>query len=450
VTRAARGAGAKRALVALFLAVGRAGPAVAQAAVPPADSAAPIDSAIARDTALERRTAEIAARLRCPVCQGLSILDSPSELAQNMRRLVRDQLAAGRTPAEIEAYFINSYGEWVLLKPPARGANLTVWLLPGLLLLGGGWVVWVAVRRWVRQGAAGGGGSAGTAVPEAGSPQGGAVAAVLPATLPELQARRDALRRALSELDAELADGELTRENYDLLKRRDETELAAVRAALKQRRAPPAAAARPQPAARPRRRVPPAVMWGGGIVAFGVVAVISLRGSVATRTGDNPMTGIQFGGGDEPAPAIGAPIDAAQLASLEGRVARDSNDYAALLELGHLYLRQQRMQPAAVVSIRAIQLRPRAKESGEGFAHLAMILWSSSDVEPALQAIEQALQLDPNQPEALLYKGIILFAGANDPAGAVSAWERYLEVAPPGAETARVRGMLEAARQQAR
>ena len=100
--------------------------------------------------------------------------------------------------------------------------------------------------------------------------------------------------------------------------------------------------------------------------------------------------------------------------------------------------------------MKAVQLRPRAKESAEAFAHLGMILWGANELEPGLQAIEQALALSPDLPEALLFKGIILFAGANKPREAISAWERYLEVAPPGAETARVRGMLEMAREQAR
>ena len=63
------------------------------------------------DPALEKRTSEVASALRCPVCQGLSIQDSPSELAQQMRSLVRDQLAAGKSPEEVRRYFISKYGE---------------------------------------------------------------------------------------------------------------------------------------------------------------------------------------------------------------------------------------------------------------------------------------------------------------------------------------------------
>lgn len=107
----------------------------------------PADSA-----ALEALTSSVAAQLRCPVCQGLSIQDSPTELALEMRAVVRDQLAAGRTPDEVRAYFVSKYGEWILLEPKAEGFNLAVYLLPVFVLILGGGTVVLAVRRWTRQG----------------------------------------------------------------------------------------------------------------------------------------------------------------------------------------------------------------------------------------------------------------------------------------------------------
>jgi cytochrome c-type biogenesis protein CcmH len=79
---------------------------------------------VTRDSALEARTSSVAAQLRCPVCQGLSIQDSPSDLAQSMRAVVRDQLAAGKTPDEVKAYYVSKYGEWILLAPKPSGFNL--------------------------------------------------------------------------------------------------------------------------------------------------------------------------------------------------------------------------------------------------------------------------------------------------------------------------------------
>ena len=99
---------------------------------------------------LEKRTSAVAAELRCPVCQGLSIQDSPSELALQMRGVVRDQLAAGRTPDEVKRYFVAKYGEWILLEPQAQGFNILVYVLPIAAVLGGIAIVATAVRRWSR------------------------------------------------------------------------------------------------------------------------------------------------------------------------------------------------------------------------------------------------------------------------------------------------------------
>ncbi|HEY7567245.1 MAG TPA: cytochrome c-type biogenesis protein CcmH [Gemmatimonadaceae bacterium] len=99
---------------------------------------------------LEQRTSAVASHLRCPVCQGLSIQDSPSELAQQMRGVVRDQLAAGRTPEEVKQYFTEKYGEWILLEPEAHGFNVLVYILPVAAVVVGALVVVLAVRRWSR------------------------------------------------------------------------------------------------------------------------------------------------------------------------------------------------------------------------------------------------------------------------------------------------------------
>lgn len=102
------------------------------------------------DSALDARTSAVAGELRCPVCQGVSIQESPSELAGQMRAVVRDQLRTGRTPDQVKAYFVSKYGEWILLEPKPRGFNLIVYALPAAVILGGLGVVVFAVRRWTR------------------------------------------------------------------------------------------------------------------------------------------------------------------------------------------------------------------------------------------------------------------------------------------------------------
>jgi cytochrome c-type biogenesis protein CcmH len=104
----------------------------------------------ATDSVLEARTAQVASQLRCPVCQGLSIQDSPSELSQQMRAVVKDQLRAGKSPDEVKAYFISKYGEWILLEPKAKGFNILVYAMPVLLVVVGLGVIFTAVRKWTR------------------------------------------------------------------------------------------------------------------------------------------------------------------------------------------------------------------------------------------------------------------------------------------------------------
>jgi cytochrome c-type biogenesis protein CcmH len=94
---------------------------------------------------------EVAVQLRCVVCQNLSVADSPSEMASQMRAIIRERLAAGESPAEVQRYFVERYGEWILLAPPRRGFNLLVWLLPLAAVLAGLAAAAMLIRRWTRR-----------------------------------------------------------------------------------------------------------------------------------------------------------------------------------------------------------------------------------------------------------------------------------------------------------
>jgi cytochrome c-type biogenesis protein CcmH/NrfF len=97
--------------------------------------------------ALERRTQEVASLIRCPVCQGSSIAESPSTMAQNMKSETRDMLALGYDQEQVIHYFELAYGEFIRLQPKADGFGALVWLLPALVLVGGAGAVAFAVRR---------------------------------------------------------------------------------------------------------------------------------------------------------------------------------------------------------------------------------------------------------------------------------------------------------------
>jgi cytochrome c-type biogenesis protein CcmH len=114
--------------------------------------AAALSSASAQSNAVSEDTVhEVATQLRCVVCQNLSVADSPSEMAGQMRAIIRERLAAGESPGEVQRYFVQRYGEWILLSPPRRGFNLLVWLLPLVFVMAGLVVVAILVRQWTRR-----------------------------------------------------------------------------------------------------------------------------------------------------------------------------------------------------------------------------------------------------------------------------------------------------------
>ena len=87
---------------------------------------------------IDDQVKEISYLLMCPVCQGQSVGESNSNLAHDMRDLIRKQLEEGKSKEEILAYFVNSYGESILASPPPKGINWLLWLLPGVAIVFGG------------------------------------------------------------------------------------------------------------------------------------------------------------------------------------------------------------------------------------------------------------------------------------------------------------------------
>lgn len=100
------------------------------------------------------RIAEITTELRCPVCQGLSVKDSTSETARQMRDLVAQRVREGKTNAQIEAEFRAAYGDWILLAPPVASWSGLVWLVPFAAVAGGLVLVTGRLRRAEPQGLA--------------------------------------------------------------------------------------------------------------------------------------------------------------------------------------------------------------------------------------------------------------------------------------------------------
>jgi cytochrome c-type biogenesis protein CcmH len=111
-----------------------------------------LTSGVAAAPVADETVTAVASKLRCVVCQNLSVADSPSEMARQMRDLIRERLGQGETPEQVIAYFEARYGDFVLLTPRFdRGLNALVWLAPFAAVLVGLVAVLRMTRRWSRR-----------------------------------------------------------------------------------------------------------------------------------------------------------------------------------------------------------------------------------------------------------------------------------------------------------
>jgi cytochrome c-type biogenesis protein CcmH len=102
---------------------------------------------LAADPVLEKRMIGLAEKLRCLVCQNESLASSHAELAEDLRREVREQMSKGKSDQEIIDYLVSKYGDFVLYEPPMKSYTLLLWFGPFALLLAGGGVLVFQLRK---------------------------------------------------------------------------------------------------------------------------------------------------------------------------------------------------------------------------------------------------------------------------------------------------------------
>ena len=105
------------------------------------------------DPVEEQRARDLSREIRCVVCQSQSIADSDADIAKELRVLIREQIAAGKSDDEIRAYLVARYGDFVLFKPPFKASTLVLWIGPFAILIAGGIGVAVFLRRRAPSGA---------------------------------------------------------------------------------------------------------------------------------------------------------------------------------------------------------------------------------------------------------------------------------------------------------
>lgn len=99
------------------------------------------------DPTPEDRVATLGAAIKCPVCQGEAIIDSPSETASAMMELLEEKVAAGETDQQIIDFFQSRFGDGIYLDPPFEGKTVVVWLTPVAAVAGGLWLISRRRRR---------------------------------------------------------------------------------------------------------------------------------------------------------------------------------------------------------------------------------------------------------------------------------------------------------------
>ena len=107
-----------------------------------ADQATPTEN----DPVTAARAVHLGSELRCLVCQNQTIADSNAELAVDLRRQIREQIAAGKTDDQIIGFMVGRYGEFVLYRPRFKATTLLLWLGPALLVLAGFWTLARSLR----------------------------------------------------------------------------------------------------------------------------------------------------------------------------------------------------------------------------------------------------------------------------------------------------------------
>ena len=386
---------------------------------------------------LEDQTRAIASELRCVVCQNLSVADSPSDTAQEMRAIIRDQVAAGKSPQQIKDYFVSKYGEWVLLAPTTKGFSLFAWVLPYIVLIAGLALGVMFLRSWTKrkkQGAA-------KAVDAALLARVRTEAAAdddTPLDLEDSSERSNLLQERarlyadLKELEFDFQAGKLSEADYTGLRGDIEIKAATIleqldrisKPAPQKKPGDQSAAVQPPQATtgkdRPGVRGWQLAVGGAFLLVFGVTVGVLLTNSLRSRdAGQGSITGDFLTG--------------------TGSAGGSGNEVASVLQEGKTAFSKQDWQKAIESFKKVLAVDPNQPEA---HAYMGAILLQAGHADGALMAFDKALSQNPNFPMALWGKGMALYQGKKDFAGARQVFEKLLQLLPAGDDRNEIQKLL--------
>lgn len=348
------------------------------------------------------RTEQIASKIRCPFCNGESIADATSQVARDLEIVIGEQVAAGMSNDEIFDYFAARYGENLLLDPPLLGWGVALWVVPLLAAFGG---VLLVMRRRRRLGAV--------------------TAPIGNAEMARLADQLQIVEREKAEVAAQVREGELDAATADRLEASLHAEADELSRAME---APPAADGADSSPSRINRRA----LVGVGLLLVGAVAVGGTLALTADDGGD---------GGIVDAP----PIDLATITSdrLAEVVEANPEVVPMRLFLAGMLLEEGEVLAAAQQYGEVLQ----RQEHPEALAGLGWISFLVEEHATAEEYLMDALEMQPDFPQAQWWLANVRLIGLGDAAGAIEPLEALLA---SGAAPEEVRVLAEDMLEQAR
>ncbi|HEX9854550.1 MAG TPA: cytochrome c-type biogenesis protein CcmH [Acidimicrobiia bacterium] len=326
---------------------------------------------------VEDRVDQIAANLRCPFCGGVSIAESTSSIARDLRGFITEQVGAGATDQEVYDYFVARYTERVLLRPVWSGWGLVLWAVPFVAVAVG--VIAIRSRRRGR-----------VAVPAG-----------------DVVDQLDHVRRDLGELELQEAAGELTPAVAGRLRA----------SYLEEELAVAAAGAQGETADAPRKVDRKRLIGAGILVVGGAAVTLAVIGAVADRDPSGLITGGVFQEADDP-------VDLATVTNeeLEQVVAENPDVVGMRLALARRYFQAGDFTAALPHFLGVLDRELNA----EALASVGWMTYLSDEPDIAEDYVERSIEVEPDFPQAYWYLGNIRLLGLADPGGAIDPLERLL------------------------